>query len=273
MRGWLVGAGGAALLGMGLACGGMKEPVPVPAPAPVEVDDGATGGVVVDDAALGELLDAEDPEHQLTDQARQARQAALRAFVDATPDFAEWKVAVLDTITGQDAKTTEEAYTLVKADFAPKPPQPVAVTGEPWKVVVIVSQAEDTTEDWAYYTFEVQKALEAEGIAVVWLKSGGMTAVSVQRDGKEVDTIDAKPFLDPDHTTIGYLFAMDGATPKWQEHEVSDVVVGAAHAYFAGAATEEPAPHEGGGGGGQKAGKGGKGGKAGGGGKAGKRPH
>lgn len=100
---------------------------------------------------------------------------------------------------------------------------------EAWRAIVVFDRSDgDTSEDWAFFTDDVLRIANEAGIQADWL--GQEDYVEVQVDGERVGGVNMGPYL-KDHE-LGYVFAMEGQMPVYQEHAMVDEVIDAAEAYF-----------------------------------------
>ncbi len=97
-----------------------------------------------------------------------------------------------------------------------------------WRAVIIwqTADAGEESEDWVSIQSEVTGALKKEGIFVT---SGGSEEVEISKGSVAIPAVDCSGFLEH---KIGYVFAMGGKEPAFQEHAVVDDVLTSASAYF-----------------------------------------
>jgi hypothetical protein len=225
-----------------LGCGGalpmpIEPPSVVPEPAQhEEADDGTpSADEVVADA---EPVEEGDPTPEwVTEAVAQAtdwevmpgttseenpeRTLELRAFFLAHPEYEDpderQKLADMACSLG-----TEEAH---KRLNNPKAAQPmvVHVDSASWSLVISHSSYWCTSDDWSYFTNEVDEAVAAKGIQTAYanaevsqvvVKSGETELARIPMDGQ------------------GYVFARAGQPTSEMEHDMPEGVIQGAMEYF-----------------------------------------
>lgn len=210
-------------LGLALGCSGALDPDQAPVPAPqgsVEVPpepppapegDWIEGAIdlAVEWEAMPGMEGEEDPE----------RRKQLRAFFEAHPEYEDR--AKLDTLQADACMGIERAHEWVKAPVYK--PLVVEVSEENWRVMIAFARNQCTSEDWAWFTDDVRKGVEAQKITYAY-GSNENNIVIVQRDGKEV----ARMPLEGQ----GYAMLAAGKEPGKTGHDMADSVLAAAWRYF-----------------------------------------
>ena len=96
-----------------------------------------------------------------------------------------------------------------------------------WRAIIIWQTTYETSEDWGFFTDDVHRAANAAGIPLIW--AGDSPRVPVEIDGASVATVD---LTGKTPNPIGYVFAMEGREPHWEDHSPSFTVVEHAADYF-----------------------------------------
>jgi len=102
-----------------------------------------------------------------------------------------------------------------------------AILPPAWRTIIIWQTEYEVTEDWGFFTDDVQRAGQAVGIPTIW--AGDDLVVPITVDGQTITTLDLTGKT-PD--PIGYVFAMAGRDPQVEPHSPSFTVIEHAATYF-----------------------------------------
>ncbi|MCA9569208.1 MAG: hypothetical protein KC656_15270, partial [Myxococcales bacterium] len=165
------------------------------------------------EAVIDEAIDMETQPGTSPDGSDEQR-ARLRAFFEAHPEYREaserQKLADLACAFG-----IEDAHAKLTSP-EPRTPLTVTVTADGWKLVVAHASDWCTSDDWAWFTNDVQTAVTAKG--VLWDYAGARNdAVVVMRDGAELVRVPLEG--------QGYLVLGDGVEKAEIGHDMADGVI------------------------------------------------
>ncbi|OHD55382.1 MAG: hypothetical protein A2Y33_08680 [Spirochaetes bacterium GWF1_51_8] len=95
-------------------------------------------------------------------------------------------------------------------------------------------EEENTSEDWGWFTAEVQDAALQAGLYVAWGNFNDMKSVRIGNDPDHpVDSVSLLKMVDKDEISqCGYVFYQNGKKPVFKTHDMTDNVLSAASEYF-----------------------------------------
>ncbi len=149
--------------------------------------------------------------------------------VAATPADEAVALAVRDRLRHLDLDGLDTSGTYVRPVQVAQPESLELSTLFPsaWRALVIWQTTTETSEDWGWFTSDVQAAAQAAGILV--LAGGDAVKLPVVVDGRTMTTLDLGDYrTEP----LGYIFVMEGQEPAWQAHAMTGEVLSAASGYF-----------------------------------------
>ncbi len=232
-------ASAAVALCLVLGCGGLVEPQAPPAPAVVPpviaaVEPGAASAAPAAEEptgadpawvaeAVAEALDWEVMPGTTEEPDDGKRAAQLRVFFLAHPEYAD---ATRRSGLAADACaiSTEAAHERLVSPPT-KVALEIAVESDNWRILVAHAAVLCTSDDWSYYTNEVDVGVTAKGAQYAYA-GAEHDVIVVRRAGVEVARIPLQG--------QGYVVAANGRAPLELEHNMADAVIEAAGAYFGG---------------------------------------
>jgi hypothetical protein len=192
-----------------LACGGRA--VPASSPSEPWIDE------AVAEALSWEIMPGTEAEED-----DGTRAAALRAFFAAHPEYADPAKREALGRHGCGPDLTEGAHAFLNSR-TPKETVYVDAPGTGWGLVAAYADVLCTSDDWTWFTAEVNQAASERGFLTTYADAKAGTIV-VREGGKEV----GRAVLEGQ----GYVLMKAGARPVLVGHDTPDTVIEAMDGYF-----------------------------------------
>lgn len=148
-----------------------------------------------------------------------ARPGQLRSFFAAHPEYADQ--TRLDALLADACADGIEGTHARLLDPPPRAPLVVEVGADPWRLVVIHAASRCTSDDWSWFTHEVEEAMGARGVPTAYADADH-DAVVVQRAGQELGRYPL--------SGQGYLALEAGRAPVEAAHAPPEEVITALNA-------------------------------------------
>ena len=236
------------LVAMALACGKpgavvVKDPVSEPGEVPSTTREVPSTTREVPSASRDEAIEEitkallspppfmDSDVKEVTPEEEDRARETVAAFIDAHADAVQRVEYMVDILEADSVTTVADAYAHYDEDQKERSAIEVDASGQkPWRFVVIVSHAYNTSEDWGWFTAEVSGSCAKAAVPLVWSDVPGDRYVEVQRDQKPVARIDLRPIIED--YAIGYVVAMEGKEPEFLAHSMTFDVLQQAGNYF-----------------------------------------
>jgi len=231
-----------------LACGGVvpldELPLSVPSPAaeteeeeeeeaPADAEGGSADidtDVPASDISLVALAMAEElataerqpppfsdePVPEVEPEELAERIDIVAAWVTDNPEVVAHRALLVDRLRAHANEEVAEAWAGLQADLEAKEPLEVDVATAPWRVIIAFAQFYDTSEDWAFFVGDVQKAVKEHAVGMGYLQ-WGQRELQVMRNGRPVHKV-AVPAEALEPFAQGYLVIMEGKEPQLFGH-------------------------------------------------------
>lgn len=150
------------------------------------------------------------------------RLAELGAFLRKTPEAREKIVLIDDYLRAHTEATVEQAWPKVQAAVAQPGVQDFMVGPAPYKLAIAIARIEALPPNWEATVTEIQKALQAQGVATQTLHSATLQSLRLMREGQAVGSLDAQS-LSPE--PFGWIVAQEGKAPVWVDADSAETVL------------------------------------------------
>lgn len=228
MRGWAIGVGALWALGCGGLFGETAEdgaavvdPVEVP-PEPVpEIEEPPEAAPDWIDALIPKAIEWEIMPGTTADE-NPERPAQLRAFFEAHPEYRDDEALQAELADLACAFGVEDGHER-RVNPPPATPLVVEVSTDDWRVMVAHAGGWCTSDDWSWFTNEVQEAVTAKGIT--WGYGDATNDVLIVKRGET--ELARQPLAGS-----GYTMLAAGKSAGETGHDMVDGVLGAAGGYF-----------------------------------------
>lgn len=220
----------AVLLATALACGGTPSEAPEPPPEPSEEpqpqpqpepEEPEAPDAWIDDA-IADAVELETMPGTSGDPGEEHLEE-LRAFFVAHPEYEDpdERRKLADLACAFGFIDAHERFHDPKA----RSPYEVTVDGPGWKLMVAHASDHCTSDDWSWFTNEVQTAMTPLGVQ--WAYAGANHDVLVVKRGE--DDVKRIPLENQ-----GYLMLKDGGEPEDLGHDMPEGIIERAKEYFGG---------------------------------------